>query len=382
MKIASIRTHYLQCDISPPLGFSQSFYKHRNFLLVEIISDGGISGWGESYGMAPVTQKAISDFYAPLLIGEDPLSIDVLWHKMWQSSLDFARKGVMMAAMSGRDMALGDLKGKALGRSISNLMGGAARQIVPCYITGMYFQDIPEDKLLKTLTTEAQTHAAKGYQALKIKIGKNPAFDEKLIKAVRKALPKMTLMADSNHAYDLAEATRIGRVLEEHNYHWFEEPLSPEASHLYRQLHARLDIAIAGGECEQTRYGFRDMLEAGGTDILQPDLAFCGGISEALKIRSLASAHGKQVIPHIWGSHLNLAAAAHFLATSHSEPGRIEPQPLLLEYDNSQNPLHDIAYKKDMEISPEGATIPTAAGLGVEIDEGGIKKLTIEKTET
>ncbi len=382
MKIACVRSHHLRCHLQKPFGFSQWSYDQRNVLVIEVITDTGISGWGECYGPADVSQSAVSNFYAPRIIGLDALATDAVWQHMWRSSLDFARGGIMMGAMSGIDMALWDLKGKALGLSVSQLMGGRQRDVVPCYATGMYFQDLPEDELLPLLLEEARGYAAEGFTAMKIKVGKNPTFDEKLISAMREALPTTQLMADSNHAYDLPEAIKIGRVLEKYNYAWFEEPLSPEHGALFKQLQAKLDLTIAAGECEQTRFGFKKLIESGGVSLLQPDLAYCGGPSEALKIRTLASANGINCVPHVWGTMLNFAAATHFLASAYNEPGRAEPKQLYLEYDRTENPLRDDLYKVAVEINNANAVVPSAPGLGVEININTMKEFDINKTET
>jgi len=310
------------------------------------------------------------------------LTTDVIWQHMWRSSLDFARGGIMMGAMSGIDMALWDLKGKVLGLSVSELMGGRYRDVVPCYATGMYFQDLPEDELLPLLVKEAKGYANEGFAAMKVKVGKTPNFDEQLIVAMRKALPSTQLMADSNHAYDLPEAIKIGRVLDKQNYAWFEEPLSPEHGNLFKQLHEKLDLTIATGECEQTRFGFMKLIESGGVSLLQPDLAYCGGPSEALKIRTLASANGINCIPHVWGTMLNFAAATHFLASAYHEPGRAEPKQLFLEYDRTENPLRDELYDIAIEVQDGSAIVPTIPGLGVEIDIQAMKQFDINNTET
>ena len=131
MRIDCIRTHHLRDRLDEPFGFSQWFYDTRNTLWVEIVADDGTTGWGECYGPAEVYQAAINSFYAPRLLGFDPLATDRLWHNMWQWSLDFARGGVMMGAMSGIDMALWDLKGKSLGLSVSALMAGAIASRFP-----------------------------------------------------------------------------------------------------------------------------------------------------------------------------------------------------------------------------------------------------------
>ncbi|WP_158971845.1 mandelate racemase/muconate lactonizing enzyme family protein [Paraglaciecola sp. L3A3] len=382
MKIECIKTHHLRCHLDKPFGFSQWSYDQRNVLAIEVIADNGVSGWGECYGPADVIQAAVEKFYAPRILGLDALSTDMIWHYMWRSSLDFARGGVMMAGMSGIDMALWDLKGKALNMSVSQLMGGKLRDTVPCYATGMYYQDLPEDELLPALVAEGVSYANEGFKAMKIKVGKNPEFDEKFIIALRQALPNTILAADSNHAFDLPEAIRIAKVLEDNNYAWFEEPLSPEHPHLFRQLHEKTNIAIATGECEQTRYGFQKLIQEGGVQLVQADLAYCGGPSEALKIRTLASANGLNMIPHVWGTQLNLAAATHFLASGYAEPGRAEEKKLFLEYDRTENPLRDNLYSVEVEVKNGHATVPTGPGLGVKIDLNALKEFDVCTTET
>jgi D-galactarolactone cycloisomerase len=138
MKIQSIRTYRLECRLDEPFGFSQWSYSTRTALLVEIVTDDGQSGWGECYGPANVTQAAITGSYAPRIMGLDVLQTELIWHRMWDASLDFARRGVMMGAMSGVDMALWDLKGKILGLPLAELWGGRIRDRVPCYATGRH----------------------------------------------------------------------------------------------------------------------------------------------------------------------------------------------------------------------------------------------------
>ena len=382
MVIESIKTYLLEHALDEPFGFSQWYYAKRNQLLVEITTDSGATGWGECYGPAAVTQAAIDSFYAPLLIGRDPLQNEAAWQHCWRASLDFARKGIMMGAMSGLDMALFDLKGKLLGVSASELMGGRLRDKVDCYATGMYYKDVPEDELLDGILREAAGYVESGYRALKIKVGKNLPFDKRLIRELRNQHPGVRLMADSNHAFDLPEAVEIGRVLDACNYSWFEEPLSPQHPQLFRQLADKIDTPIATGECEQTRWGFDTLLAAGGVDILQPDLAYCGGPTEALKIRAIASARGINVIPHAWGTMLNLAAALHFLASTYLEPGRLEASTPLLETDRTPNPMRDEMYAVALEICDGQVVVPSAPGLGVEPDRHALERFCINKTNT
>jgi D-galactarolactone cycloisomerase len=382
MVIKTVKTYLLEHQLDEPFGFSQWYYAKRNALLVEVTTDTGVSGWGECYGPAAVTQSAIETFYAPLLVGWSALQNEAAWQHCWRASFDFARKGIMMGAMSGLDMALFDLKGKLLGVSASELMGGRLRDTVPCYATGMYYKDIGEDALLESILDEASGYVEQGFAALKIKVGKNLPFDKRLIRDLRQRFPEVRLMADSNHAFDLPEALEIGRVLDECHYSWFEEPVSPQHPEQFRQLSDKLDVPIATGECEQTRWGFETLLAAGGVDIIQPDLAYCGGPTEAMKIRAIASAKGVNVIPHAWGTMLNLATALHFAATTYREPGRLEPNLPLLETDRTPNPMRDNMYATALEIKNGMATVPTAPGLGVEPDREALQSYLLKSTET
>lgn len=379
--IQCIRTYHLSHRLDTAFGFSQWHYDTRNNLLVEIVDDSGAVGWGECYGPSKITQVAIESMYAPLLMGQNALQNEALWQNMWRAALDFSRKGVMMGAMSGLDMALLDLKGKLLGVSASELMGGRLRQDLPCYATGMYFEKMDEASLLQKIVVEAQSYVAQGFGALKIKVGKNMAFDLELVTMMRENFPKLKLMADSNHAYDLSEATKVGRRLSELNYTWFEEPLSPNHAKQYRQLADRIDVPIATGECEQTRWGFQDLLQEGGVQVAQPDLAYCGGPSEALKIRAIASSLGVNMVPHAWGTMLNMACATHFLATTYVEPGRAEVEEPMLEADRTPNPMRDEMFSTALVIDEGRVCVPETPGLGVEPDQQAMKRFIVSQTE-
>lgn len=382
MKIESIKTYHLRSYLQKPFGFSQWTYDQRNVLIVEVKTDSGLSGWGECYGPAELIQTAIEKFYAPKILGLNPLHNEVVWYSMWSASLDFARSGIMMAAMSGIDMALWDAKGKAFNVSCSTLMGGASQATVPCYATGMYYRASNEETSVSELVEEAKGYAEQGFLAMKIKVGKNRNFDEKFVVSMREALPEIILAADSNHAYDLPEATRMAHLLESLDYAWFEEPLSPEHPELFAQLQAKTSIPLAAGECEQTKYGFHRLIESCGVQLIQPDLAYCGGITEGLKIRSVASAKGINTIPHVWGTQLNLAAATHFLTSGYVEPGRAEKQHLYLEYDRTENQLRDNIYTTSVHVSNGYAHVPQGPGLGVELDMDLMQEFLVSSTET
>ena len=309
--IERIRTFHLEHSLDKPFGFSQWFYDKRHSLIIEITDSSGAIGYGECYG-ASVIQTAIDKIYAPIVMGEDPLMNEVIWQKCWKGTLDFAVKGIMMGAISGIDMALFDLKGKLLNSNLSILMGGNVRRSLVGYATGMYFDHDSDANLIKKIITEAEGYIEAGFTALKIKIGKNTNFDKALIKEMRESFPNIQLMADANHGYDINEAIVIGRHLEENNYLWFEEPLSPTQLDLYSLLSGKLDIAISAGESEQTRWGFQKMLASKAVTIIQPDMAYCGGPSEALKIRSIASSYGIKYCSSLLGNSIKFSLCCSF----------------------------------------------------------------------
>ena len=377
MRIKKVNTYHVKSDLAEPFGFSQFYYTQRENLLIEVVSESGISGWGECYGPARPIQEAIQNHIVPMILDRNPFDSELIWHSIWQRYLDHARHGTFMAAISGLDIALWDLKGKLTGQPLYRLLGGTAVDQVPCYATGHYFPKASEDVILRTIIAEASQHIDRGFEALKLKIGKNPVFDRKVIINVRKEFPEVILMADANHAYNLNEAINIGRVLDENDYAFFEEPIAPHHYRDFAKLSAKLDLAIATGECEQTRYGFRTLVESGGVDVLQPDLAYCGGISEGLKIRALADSFGISVTPHAWGTWIGFAAALHFHATTPPNPGRHENHIFFLECDNSENPIKDRAFVEKIEICNGHAILPPKPGLGITIDKSELRHFTV-----
>jgi D-galactarolactone cycloisomerase len=380
-RIACIRTYHLRCKLPEVLASPQERFDHRTALLVQIVADSGAEGWGECAGPPEIGQPTIQAFYGPRLLGKDALQTDILWSEMWRASLRWARRGVMLGALSGIDMALWDLKGQVLNRPLSEMMGGRLRDRVSCYATGLYVRDRPETELIPLLVEEAHDYVEAGYRAVKTQIGRNLAFDTSLVRALRAALPTTPLFADANRAYDLTEATSIGRALEEANFAWFEEPLSPEYPGQYRQLSDRLRVPIAAGETEQTRWGFQAMLSPGGVGIAQPDLSFCGGPSEAQRIRAISAAQGVNLTPHSDGTMLNLAAALHFLASDFRQPGRIEPSMMFLGRDGAPNPLRDAIFSTTLEIDGGTAYVPTTPGLGVTVDVDEMRGFCVSEQE-
>lgn len=288
----------------------------------------------------------------------------------------------MLAAMSAIDMALWDLKGKAMGLPVCELLGGKHRDRIPCYATGCYFRDLPEADLIPALIDEARQYVDAGFRAVKVQIGRNLPFDRALVHGLRSALPNTYLIANAHQAYDLPEAMHIGKALEDSQFAMFEDPLSLDSAEAYRRLGERLDIPIAAGRRQQTRWGFQSLLDTGGVQMLMPDFAYCGGISEFMKIRAAVSTRGANIVPHVSGTMFSLASALHFLASDFRQPGRAEAGVGLLEYEAPDaNPLRDAMFKPTIPIEGGSALIPPTPGLGVELDFALLRIFTMEKQE-
>ena len=275
-------------------------------------------------------------------------------------------------------MALWDIAGKALDQPVCRLLGGAFRDRISAYATGCYYRGtrcLDVDSALGELAAEARAYADAGFEILKMKVGLLPIDqDLRRVQAVREAIgPGRALLVDANHAYHAVSALRMAHGLAALNVGWLEEPVPPEDRDGYRTLrHAGL-VPVAGGECEYTRYGFRELIAGGCVDIAQPDLCVAGGFSEWLKILALAESFGVWVIPHVWGSGVALAAALHALAAMPPFPHTANPVPLqnepVVEYDRNPNPLRDDLLRTPIRLVDGCLPVPQGPGLGIEVDE-------------
>ena len=368
MKIDAIETYLVEQALETPFFFSQFEFRTRQICLVKVIAADGSYGWGEGYGPATVVKAGV-EFLAPLAVGEDPLRVEAIWSKMHLRVLDYARRGVLVAAISAIDIALWDLRGKLLGQPVSTLLGGRRRERVKVYATGMYFTHT--DDLSGKLVEEARLYAAQGFRALKMKVGLGLETDVKHVRAVRQAIgADLQLMVDANHAYSLSEALRFARQVEELDISFFEEPVSPEDYEGYRELRQRASIPIAGGECEYLLAGFRQLLSMRCVDIAQPDICGAGGLTETKRIAALAYAFQTNVIPHSWGTGIAFAAGLHLVSTLDIVPGRLRMPEAMLEMDRSENALRENLTEPKFAIEDGMVRVPDAPGLGVDVDPG------------
>ncbi len=368
MKIDAIETYLVEQALETPFFFSQFEFRTRQICLVKVIAEDGSYGWGEGYGPATVVKAGV-EFLAPLAVGEDPLQVEAIWSKMHLRALDYARRGVLVAAISAIDIALWDLRGKLLGQPVSTLLGGRRRERVKVYATGMYFTHT--DDLTGKLVEEARLYASQGFRALKMKVGLGLETDVKHVRAVRQAIgADLQLMVDANHAYSLSEALRFARQVEELDISFFEEPVSPEDYEGYRELRQRTSIPIAGGECEYLLAGFRQLLSNRCVDIAQPDICGAGGLTETKRIAALAYAFQTNVIPHSWGTGIAFAAGLHLVSTLDIVPGRLRMPEAMLEMDRSENALRDTLTQPQFKQVDGAVDVPDAPGLGVDVDPG------------
>jgi D-galactarolactone cycloisomerase len=367
--IKKVTCHVVAAPVERPFTSSRGWlYKTRGSCIVEIETADGIVGWGECYGPSAVSKAYIETQFAPRIIGRDAFDVEVIWEDLYNRIKDYGARGMVTSAMSGIDIALWDIIGKACNRPIHKLIGGAQRTEVTSYATGLYFIDM--DRLVEEAVEEAQEYVEQGFVAIKMKIGLgDPKLDIRRVAAVRKAIgDDVRLMVDANHCFTVPQAIRIGRELEKLDVEWFEEPISPEDIDGYVEVTRALDMAVAGGENEFTRWGFRDLVVRKAMDIVQPDVCAAGGISECRKIAALASAHGVECVPHAWGSAIGLAATLHFLAALPDQPPSFRPMPPLLEFEQCENPFRDHLSKEPIVQQRGKVQIPTGAGLGIEID--------------
>lgn len=372
MKITAVRTHVLEAPLSEPFAWSFNEATTRQSCIVEVTAEDGNTGWGECYGPARLC-AAIVAAMTPLVTGRDPLATDAIWQSLYNTFRDQGMKGLVISAISGIDIALWDLKGRLLKQPVHRLMGGPLRTSVKAYATGTY--RLRHGDPMDYIVREVAGYAEQGFTAAKIKIGFDVAADAALVKAVRRTVgPRMALMLDANHGFDVIEAVKLGRMVAEDDIGWFEEPVVPDELGSYEEVRRGQPIPVAGGECEFTRWGFREVLTRRAIDIIQPDTCAAGGLSECKKIADMATAFGVRYVPHVWGSGIGLAAALQLLAVLPHTPPRHTPIEPMLEMDRSEHPFRQAVLTSPLDHTDGVITIPDAPGLGIEVNRDAIAR--------
>lgn len=349
MKITAIKTYLMHAG--PPQSESWS---NRNWLFVKVFTDEGIYGVGEASGWPRVVETAIKDL-APLLIGEDPFHIEKLWQKMLLAMMGHGMTGIVgSGAMTGIEMALWDIKGKALNTPVWNLLGGKIRDRIWAYAHAHTAE-------------RAEELAARGFTALKTG---GVAHSLRSVKDIRKAVGEdVDIMVDAHGPPWLTtpDAIRLGKALEEYDLLFYEDPVPPENIEAIARVSEAVDLPIAAGERHAHIHGVRQLIEREVVDVIQPDTGRAGGLMQLKKIAALAEAHFIGFAPHS-GSLGPVAefACLHLLATV--------PNFLIMEHLEDDVPQRYEVITPLPEISEGHITVPDTPGLGVDIVEQAIAK--------
>jgi len=334
----------------------------RDAVVVKVVTEDGLVGHGESHhGRAPgAVAHLVNTTLRQLVLGMDAADVVGVWSRIYRMQLGSHGMGAACAmAMSGIDLALWDIRGKAVGWPLYRLLGGAARSI-PAYAGGVSlgYQEPA------ALVDEVRALVGAGYRAVKLRVGDSPARDLGRVEAVRKAFgPDLTILVDANTGYTVEDARVAMPGLEANGVRWLEEPFPGHDYRSYATAATFARVPLAAGENHYTRFEFNRLIEDRVIGILQPDLSKTGGLTEALRIAALASAWKLPIHPHTSMTGLNMAASIHFLAAIDNGG--------YFEADCSKNNLfRDRLTSVPYALGPDGGVRPLERpGIGVEVDE-------------
>jgi L-alanine-DL-glutamate epimerase-like enolase superfamily enzyme len=349
-------------------------------LVVLVHTDEGITGIGEVDSSPELVQAlvqapsshAVAVSLRDVLIGEDPLDVERLWQKMYRGLIYFGRRGIAVHAISGLDIALWDIKGKTLGKPVHELLGTPYRTRVRAYASMLMPDTTAEVAEAVTALKEQSFTAVKlGWGPL----GQDPKQDVALAAAAKEAGGEgVEIMIDSGLGYvaDAKTAIAVAREYERLGIYWMEEPFEPDEYEAYAELADTVDLRVTAGEQDATWWGFRELIDRAHVDLVQPDVTRCGGITETLRIAELAHAQGKETVPHAWKSGIIKAASLHCNA--------VMPDGIWQEYCVADTPIAKRLTVQRLPIEDDGCVaVPTAPGLGVDIDEDVLASLRVDR---
>ncbi len=369
MKITNVEALYLSM---PEIQARTS--SCQDALLVKISTDAGITGWGEVDGGPTVVKAIIEAPYSHtlvnglrnLLMGENPMDTGRLWDKMYQATIYYGRGGAVTQAMAGVDIALWDIKGKALKQPIVNLLGGAMRDKMRVYSSNMF------QFTVKETVARAKRAIDTGHTGVKFgwePFGRDEATDLKYVEAIRKAIgDKNDFMLDVGLVWDAKTTIRRAKLFEPYKLFWIEEPLHPDDYSGYAKVSRACTQHIAAGEEECTVVGYERLIDEGGIDIVQIDLTRCG-FTQSMRIAAHAHSLGRKVCNHNFTTDINTAASLHFLCAIENA--------LVMEYCVEPTEIAQKLAKKPVLIKDGYAHLPSEPGLGVEPDEKIIEKYLV-----
>jgi D-galactarolactone cycloisomerase len=372
MKITDVQTIRLRARI-PTDGqvFSRSGVRStRSTTLVRVDTDEGISGIGSASGNGELIEVIVAKVIKPLLVGMDPTEIDTIWDKAYVRGghKEFGTRGIGVVALSGVDMALWDILGKAHGVPLYQLLGGKCRDKVPVYATALY----PEEPA--KVARRARGFADQGFHGVKIKVGFDLDQDIRIVRAVREELGKdFIVMTDANQGYSVDVALKASDAFADCGAYWLEEPLFVEDIEGHAILREKSKTPIAVGENLHMCYAFENFIMRGAVDFIQPDVARAGGITEIRKITALAARHKVPVSFHTWGDGVALAASVHLSAAL--------KDCIVMELDYTYNPLREELLREPFKVQNGFLIPPERPGLGIELNPNALERFAFSGSE-
>jgi L-alanine-DL-glutamate epimerase-like enolase superfamily enzyme len=379
MRIKTVRAWWVRIPIEESRQHRSDFGRLTTFdaAILRIETDDGLVGWGEgknaagSAGTYAALVHLINEEVAPRLIGRHAGDINAIWEMLYNGVRhesaaaaghvmpDLSRRGLSVAAISAVDIALWDILGKSLGKPVWALLGGRKADRLPAYASGGW---APADTIGEQLGSYI---AQGGFRSVKMRVGAMdgaPAVSAARVRAARRALgPSVELMVDAHGTYTVADAKRFVQQVADCDLAWFEEPVVADDKWGMAEVRAAGTIPVAAGESEATRFAFRDLALMRAADIFQPDPAFCGGITEAMRIGTLASAFNLRFAPHLWAGAPCFFSGLHICAAS--------PASFVIEYSLGANPMiHDLV-EDTIDVRDGMIEIPDRPGLGFTINE-------------
>ena len=351
------------------------FGRPGEYIFVEVKTDEGITGWGEVTTTHPVANRAVCAILrelGPMIEGDDPIQIEKIWNKIFRRFTYMGSRGASTNAISGIDIALWDIRGKALNQPIYNLLGGAVRDSIELYThpdpnigpdearkQGKEIADSGH-KALKFDPYPSMAEEQNGYLSGKMD-ARGEAEGNEITAAFREgAGPDMELLIDAHGMFDVQTAVRLSRSVSSSNIHWWEEPVPVESTHALKNVRAQIELPISVGERLHTRWEFVAVLEQDLTDFLMPDVTWTGGISELKKISTMAEAYYVPISPHDASGPINVLAGAHVMMSV--------PNFYKLETARHRLDAYDVFIETPIDVREGSLHVPDAPGLGIEIN--------------
>jgi L-alanine-DL-glutamate epimerase-like enolase superfamily enzyme len=371
-RIESVSVCVARVPLDTVTSFATRTVSARDYCLVKVRSTDGVEGIAFCYvGSAGgrIGQIAVEELLAPRLIGQDSLRVEGLWQEMYQESLLQGRSGSAMRGISILDTALWDLNARTAKLPLHLYLGAMVSERVPAYASGGYYLS---GKTPKMLGEELAGYVAKGFKAVKMKVGRlSPSEEEERIAAAREAIgPDVHLMLDANNAWnDVPTALRYMRRYEPYDPYWMEEPFGPDSIDAHARLAELTPVVIATGEIAYGRWYHKELLDKRGAEILQTDAVVCGGISEWRRIAALAAGYDVTMCPH-WFHDVHAPLVA---ATPNARYVEFFPDDQVLNFRR----LID----RQLEARNGDLILHQTPGLGFDFDEQAVKRYALDQAK-